>query len=481
MNLKMVRYITGWVIMFEGAFLVAPLITGLCYKEYDICRIYALVIFICIAVGLLIKGIRRKDLGELYIREGFACVSLSWIALSLFGALPFFISGEIPKYVDAVFEVTSGLTTTGASIMSDVESLSRASMFWRCFTHWIGGMGVFVFIMAILPMAGARNINLMKAESPGPSVSKFVPKMKDTAMLLYIIYIVITVICIISYLLSGMTLYEALTLAFGTVGTGGFGLYNDSMASFTPLQQNLMTFFMIISGINYSVYFCIAVGNLKEIFSIEEVRYYLLIIFASVVAIAYNILPIYGNVGTSFRHSAFQVASIITTSGFSTADFDLWPEFAKGILVLLMVIGACAGSTGGGFKVSRVLILMKGVGKEISSIIHPQRVKKLYLDREPLQEETVRTTNAYAAIYAVILIISVMLITFDGFDLTSNLTAVLATLNNIGPGLNAVGPTQNFGVFSSFSKCVLIFDMLAGRLELFPILILLLPSCWRKY
>ncbi|MBR1524422.1 MAG: TrkH family potassium uptake protein, partial [Lachnospiraceae bacterium] len=317
--------------------------------------------------------------------------------------------------------------------------------------------------------------------SPGPSVSKFVPKMKDTAMLLYIIYIVITVRCNISYILSGMTLYEALTLAFGTVGTGGFGLYNDSMASFTPLQQNLMTFFMIISGINYSVYFCIAVGNLKEIFSIEEVRYYLLIIFASVVAIAYNILPIYGNVGTSFRHSAFQVASIITTSGFSTADFDLWPEFAKGIIVLLMVIGACAGSTGGGFKVSRVLILMKGVGKEISSIIHPQRVKKLYLDREPLQEETVRTTNAYAAIYAVILIISVMLITFDGFDLTSNLTAVLATLNNIGPGLNAVGPTQNFGVFSSFSKCVLIFDMLAGRLELFPILILLLPSCWRKY
>ena len=481
MNLRIVRYITGWVIIFEGAFLVFPLITGIVYGEYMMCRIFAMVIAVCLIAGMLLKGIRRGDLGELYIREGFACVSLSWIALGLFGALPFFLSGEIPDYVDALFEVISGLTTTGASILSDVESLSKASMFWRCFTHWIGGMGVFVFIMAILPMAGARNINLMRAESPGPSVSKFVPKMKDTAMLLYGIYIAITVICIISYLLSGMTPYEALTLSFGTVGTGGFGIYNDSMASFTPLQQNLMTFFMIISGINYSVYFCIVMGNLKEIFSFEEVRYYLLIILASVSVIAYNILPVYGKVGTSFRHSAFQVASIITTSGFSTADFDLWPELSKGILVLLMIVGACAGSTGGGLKVSRVLILMKGVGREITSIIHPQRVKKLYLDREPLSDEMIRTTNAYAAIYAVLLIASVLLITFDGFDLTSNLTAVLATLNNIGPGLNAVGPAGNFGIYSSFSKCVLIFDMLSGRLELFPILILLLPSCWRKY
>ncbi|MBQ7583757.1 MAG: TrkH family potassium uptake protein [Lachnospiraceae bacterium] len=481
MNLRIVRYITGWVIIFEGAFLVCPLITGVIYKEYNICRIYILVIAVCLVFGMLLKGIRRKDIGELYIREGFACVSLSWIALSLFGALPFYISGEIPKLVDAVFEVASGLTTTGASILSDVESLSRAGMFWRCFTHWIGGMGVFVFIMAILPMAGARNINLMKAESPGPSVSKFMPRMKDTAKLLYIIYIVITMICVLSYLLSGMSLYEALTLGFGTVGTGGFGIYNDSMASFTPLQQNLMTFFMIISGINYSVYFCIVMGNFREILSFEEVRYYLLIIAGSVSIIAWNIFPIYKSAEVSLRHSAFQVASIITTSGFSTADFDLWPELSKGILVLLMITGACAGSTGGGLKVSRALILMKGVGKEIQSIIHPQRVRRIYLDGEPINDELLRTTNAYAAIYAVILIVSALIITRDGFDLTSNLTAVLATLNNIGPGLNAVGPTQNFGTFSSFSKCVLIFDMLAGRLELFPILILLLPSCWRKY
>ena len=463
MNLRIVRYITGWVIIFEGAFLLFPLITGLCYGEYEICRIFALVIGICLLVGLLLKGIKKGELGELYIREGFACVSLSWIALAIFGALPFFLSGEIPAFTDAVFEVTSGLTTTGASIMADVEIMSKASMFWRCFTHWIGGMGVFVFIMAILPMAGARNINLMKAESPGPSVSKFMPKIKDTAMLLYLIYIVITIVCIASYKLSGMTIYESFTLAFGTVGTGGFGIYNDSMASFTPLQQNLMTFFMIISGINYSVYFCILTGNLKEIFSFEEVRYYLLMIAVSV------------------RHSAFQVASIITTSGFSTTDFNGWPEFSKGLVVLLMVVGACAGSTGGGLKVSRVLILMKGVGKEIRSIIHPQHVRKLYLDREPLSDEILRTTNAYAAIYAIILIFSVMLIAFDGFDLTTNLTAVLATLNNIGPGLNLVGPTQNFGIYSTFSKCVLIVDMLAGRLELFPILILFLPSCWRKY
>ena len=481
MNLRIVRYITGWVIIFEGAFLLFPLITGLCYGEYEICRIFALVIGICLLVGLLLKGIKKGELGELYIREGFACVSLSWIALAIFGALPFFLSGEIPVFTDAVFEVTSGLTTTGASIMADVESMSKASMFWRCFTHWIGGMGVFVFIMAILPMAGARNINLMKAESPGPSVSKFMPKIKDTAMLLYLIYIVITIVCIASYKLSGMTIYESFTLAFGTVGTGGFGIYNDSMASFTPLQQNLMTFFMIISGINYSVYFCILTGNLKEIFSFEEVRYYLLMIAVSVGLITWNILPLYRSIGVSLRHSAFQVASIITTSGFSTTDFNGWPEFSKGLVVLLMVVGACAGSTGGGLKVSRVLILMKGVGKEIRSIIHPQHVRKLYLDREPLSDEILRTTNAYAAIYAIILIFSVMLIAFDGFDLTTNLTAVLATLNNIGPGLNLVGPTQNFGIYSTFSKCVLIVDMLAGRLELFPILILFLPSCWRKY
>ncbi len=481
MNLRIVRYITGWVIIFEGVFLICPLITGVIYGEYDICRIYAAVIAICVAAGMLLKGVGNKNKGELYIREGFVCVSLSWIALSIFGALPFIISGEIPRPVDAVFEVASGLTTTGASILSDVEALSKASMFWRCFTHWIGGMGVFVFIMAILPMAGARNINLMKAESPGPSVSKLMPKMKDTAKLLYIIYIVITVICVLSYFFSGMRLYEALTLGFGTVGTGGFGLYNDSMASFTPLQQSLMTLFMIISGINYSVYFCIVMGNLKEILSFEEVRYYLLIIASSAIVIAWNIFPIYKSVGTSFRHSAFQVASIITTSGFSTTDFDLWPELSKGILVLLMILGACAGSTGGGFKVSRALILMKGARKEILSAIHPQRVKKIYLNGEPIDDEMVRAVDSYAAIYVVMIIISALILTLDGFDLTTNLTAVLATLNNIGPGLNAVGPTQNFGAFSTMSKSVLIFDMLAGRLELYPILILLLPSCWRRY
>ncbi|MBR1390862.1 MAG: TrkH family potassium uptake protein [Lachnospiraceae bacterium] len=482
MNLKIVRYIIGWVLIFEALFLLFPMAVGLLYHEYKICSSYMLTIVLCLLVGFLLKA-GRSDFrdGQVYIREGFASVALAWLFLSIFGCLPFVFTEEIPNFVDALFETVSGFTTTGASILSDVEALSRASLFWRSFTHWIGGMGVFVFIMAVLPMAGAHSINLMRAESPGPSVGKFVPKLQTSAMLLYLIYIGITVITIVSFLLSGMSLFDSFTMGFGTVGTGGFGIYNDSAASFTPLQQNLITLFMILSGINYNVYFCILAANFKEIFSFEEVRYYLLIIFTSIAMITWNIFPMYRSVRTSARHAAFQVASIITTSGFSTTDFDQWPELSRNILVLLMIVGACAGSTGGGIKVSRVLILIKSIGKEIRSIIHPERVKNLYLDEQPLLDETLKTTNAYAAIYAVLLIVSTLLVAVDNLDFTTNVTGVLATLNNIGPGLGQVGPTHSFAVYSSFSKCVFIFDMLAGRLELFPILILLLPSCWRKY
>ena len=482
MNLKVVKYIIGWILVFEGIFLLAPCIVGLVYKEYRESLVYVLVALASALIGFIAIRKRGENLSEqVYIREGFASVSLAWVALSIFGALPFVFTGEIPHFIDALFETVSGFTTTGASILNDVEALSHTSLFWRSFTHWIGGMGVFVFVMAVVPLVGSHSMNLMRAESPGPSVGKFVPKLQVSALLLYVIYIGITIIGLICYLLSGMTWFEALTMIFGTTGTGGFGIYNDSIGSFTPLQQNLMTLFMILSGVNYSVYFCVVTGAFKEILSFEEVRYYFLIVFASTAAIAWNIFPIFGKVSVALRHSAFQVASIITTSGFSTVDFDTWPELSRNILILLMIIGACAGSTGGGIKVSRVLILIKSIGKEIRSIIHPQHVKKLYLDGESLPEETLRSTSAYAAIYSIILLGSCLLIAFDELDFTTNFTAVLATLNNIGPGLNLVGPTHSFDVYSYFSKSILIFDMLAGRLELFPILILFSPSCWKKY
>ncbi len=482
MNLPIVRYITGWVLKFEAAFLLIPVIVGLCYKEYHILVIYLIVAALCLLAGFVLQIKKPKDMAsQIYIREGFASVALAWVALSVFGCLPFVMTGEIPNFVDALFETVSGLTTTGASILDDVEALSKTSMFWRCFTHWIGGMGIFVFIMAVLPMVGLQSMNLMRAESPGPSVGKFVPKLQNSAILSYVIYIAITIICFISYLISGMTVYESITLCFGTVGTGGFGIYNDSMASFTPLQINLMTIFMILSGVNYSVYFCMITGHLKEILSFEEVRYYFIIIFGSIALIAWNIHSMYGSIGETIRHAAFQVGSVITTSGFSTVDFDQWPQLSKNILIILMIVGACAGSTGGGMKVSRLLILFKSIAKEIRSIIHPHNVRKLYLDKHPLSDEMLRSTNAYAAIYFVLIFVSILLIAHDNLDFTTNFTAVLATLNNIGPGLGMVGPSHSFSVYSMFSKCVFIFDMLAGRLELFPILILFLPSCWRKY
>ena len=478
MNYSIVLYILGCVLKFESAFLVLPALVGLIYREHASVS-YLAVAVLCLILGVLLTHKKPRST-NLYTREGFVAVALSWIIMSIFGAIPFVLTGDIPFYVDALFETISGFTTTGSSILTDVESISKASLFWRSFSHWIGGMGVFVFIMAILPMMGGSTMNLMKAESPGPSVSKLVPHVKDTAKILYGIYIAIT-ICEATILRAlGMPLFDSLTTSFGTVGTGGFGIRNDSIAGYSPAIQITITVFMILSGINYTAYFYILTGKIKELFKIEEVRWYLAIIFGSVAVITWNVRSLYPTFSETLRHAFFQVGSIITTTGYATTDFDLWPALSKTLLVTLMFIGACAGSTSGGIKVSRILILLKTIRKELSLIIHPRQVKKIRMDGHPVDHETLRSANVFLVVYFVLLLTSMLLISVDEFDFSTNFTSVVTVLNNIGPGLNLVGPTQNFSIFSPFSKFVLMFDMLAGRLELFPMMILLMPSTWKR-
>lgn len=478
MNYSIVLYILGCVLKFESAFLVLPALVGLIYREHASVS-YLAVAVLCLILGVLLTHKKPRST-NLYTREGFVAVALSWIIMSIFGAIPFVLTGDIPFYVDALFETISGFTTTGSSILTDVESISKASLFWRSFSHWIGGMGVFVFIMAILPMMGGSTMNLMKAESPGPSVSKLVPHVKDTAKILYGIYIAIT-ICEATILRAlGMPLFDSLTTTFGTVGTGGFGIRNDSIAGYSPAIQITITVFMILSGINYTAYFYILTGKIKELFKIEEVRWYLAIIFGSVAVITWNVRSLYPTFSETLRHAFFQVGSIITTTGYATTDFDLWPALSKTLLVTLMFIGACAGSTSGGIKVSRILILLKTIRKELSLIIHPRQVKKIRMDGHPVDHEILRSANVFLVVYFVLLLTSMLLISVDEFDFSTNFTSVVTVLNNIGPGLNLVGPTQNFSIFSPFSKFVLMFDMLAGRLELFPMMILLMPSTWKR-
>ena len=455
-----------------------PVLVGLIYAENDVIP-YLLTAALCLLLGIVFT--RRKPASpSLYTREGFVTVALSWIAMSIFGALPFVWSGDIPSYIDALFETISGFTTTGASILTDVETLSRTNLFWRSFTHWIGGMGVFVFIMAILPLMGGSTMNLMKAESPGPSVSKLVPHVKDTAKILYGMYLGITVCELVLLCIFGMPLFDALCTTFGTVGTGGFGIKNDSFAGYSPTLQNIVTIFMILSGINYTFYFLLLSRKIKDAFRIEEVRWYLLIILAAAGAIIYDLRHLYPTIGEAARHAFFQVGSIITTTGFATTDFDLWPSMSKTILTVLMFIGACAGSTGGGMKVSRLVILFKTIKKELSLISHPREVRKIRMDGHVVAHTILRSTNVFLVIYFVLLLGSTLLISVDEFDFTTNFTAVASALNNIGPGFNRVGPAQNFSIFSGFSKLVLMFDMLAGRLELFPMMALLLPSTWKR-
>lgn len=478
MNFQMIRYILGWVMNIEAAFMAVPCITALVYQERSG---YAfLLVMLCSALAGFLLTRKKPHNTVIYAREGFVTVALSWIVMSFIGAMPFVISGEIPRFVDALFESVSGFTTTGASILADVEALSRCTLIWRSFTHWIGGMGVLVFLLAVLPLAGGYYMYLMKAESPGPSVSKLVPKVKRTAMILYGIYIGLTILQIILMLLGDMPFFDALATAFGTAGTGGFGIKNDSIGGYSAYIQNVITIFMILFGVNFNVYYLILAGKARQAVKSQEVRGYFLIILAAVTVITLSVTDMYSSLWESMRHAAFQVGSIITTTGFSTTNFDLWPQNCKTILIILMFVGACAGSTGGGIKVSRLVILLKTVKKELAHFIHPRSIKKIKMDGHPIEHEVVRSVNVFLITYAVIFFGSVLLITVDNLSFTTNFTAVAATLNNIGPGLEMVGPTQNFGLFSDFSKVVLMFDMLAGRLELFPMLLLLTPATWRR-
>lgn len=478
MNHRIITYTLGWVLNIEGVCLLLPLICSLLYK--DSCSlIFLLCAGLCIVFGAALS-LRQPKKKAMYAKEGFVIVALSWIVMSIFGALPFYLSGYIPNYIDALFETVSGFTTTGASVLSDVEALPKSLLFWRSFTHWIGGMGVLVFLVAILPLSGGGNMHLIKAESPGPAVSKLVPKVKSSAKILYGIYIIFTLLEVFFLLFGGMTLFEAFTLSFGTAGTGGFGLLNSSIGEYSSYVQIVITVFMIIFGIDFSLYYLILLRRFKTAVKSEELRAYIGIIAVSVILITVNCRGLYESLFEAVKHSAFQVSSIITTTGFSTVDFDLWPSFSKTILVMLMFCGACAGSTGGGIKVSRLLILFKSICREIRIAAHPRMTKKITVNGRVVEHETVRNINVFLAVYIVIFFASLLIISLDNFGFTTNFTAVAAAFNNIGPGLAEVGPTRNFSLYSPLSTLVLTFDMLAGRLEIFPLLVMLSPYTWKK-
>lgn len=480
MNYSMIFFIIGWVFIIEAALMAPSALVALLYSERSIWA-FAAAIGLCLLLGVPL--VRKQPANKVfYAKEGCVTVALSWIVMSLMGALPFVFSGVIPSIVDAMFETVSGFTTTGASILKDVEVLPRCMLFWRSFTHWIGGMGVLVFLLCLLPMSGGGySMNLMKAESPGPSVSKLVPKVRSTAKLLYGLYVALSLLELTLLLLGSMPLFDALCTTFGTAGTGGFGIKNSSIGEYSAYIQSIVTIFMILFGINFNVYFLLYMRKPKEALRCEEAGWYLAIIAASTLIITVFIRNSFPDLATAFRHAAFQVGSIITTTGFSTVDFNVWPAVPRAILVLLMFIGACAGSTGGGIKVSRIVLLFRTMTREIGQIIHPHMVKKLKFEGRVVGQEVLRSVNAFMVAYVLIFAVSTQFVCLDGFDLVTSFTSVAATLNNIGPGLELVGPASNFSCFSDLSKIVLIFDMLAGRLEIFPLLVLFFRDTWKKF
>ena len=479
MNYRMIAYLSGLIILIEAAFLAAPSLVALIYGEAS--GLYFLGTMLGAALlGFLLTRLKPAN-RTMYAREGFVITALGWINISLIGALPFCLSGQIPNYIDAVFEMVSGFTTTGSSLVPNVELLDNCMNFWRCLSHWIGGMGILVFMLAIVNLGGGQSNHLLRAESPGPSVGKMVPNMRRSSAILYGIYLAMTAAEIVLLLLGGMPLFDALCHAFGTAGTGGFGIKAASIGAYDSYYlQAVISVFMLLFGINFNFYFFLLMRKFYAAFHITEVKAYLLIVLSAVVIITLNIFPMFPSVFDAFHHTLFTVSSIITTTGFATVDFNLWPQLSRTILVLLMIVGACAGSTGGGVKVSRFVILFKAAAAELRKLLHPRAVKVVTMDGKPIGKENISGIQSYMLIYAVITVISILLVSLDNFDMVTTITAVEATLNNIGPGLNLVGPTGNYAMFSPLSKIVLTLDMLFGRLELFPMLILLMPSTWRK-
>lgn len=478
MNYRVISYVLGCVINIEAAAMLLPLVCAIIYNE-PTKWIFAVCALICLVVGMPLSTLKPTN-KSIFAKEGFVIVALSWIVMSLLGALPFVLSGSIPNFIDAFFESASGFSTTGASILSDVEVLPRSILFWRSFTHFIGGMGVIVFLVALLPLSGGDNLHLIRAESTGPAVGKLVPKVKSTAKILYGIYITLTVIEIILLKLGGLDWFSSLTLSFGTAGTGGFAIKNSGLAEYSSYVQNVITVFMAIFGIDFSFFYLLLMRRFKSALKMEEVRIYIGIVLVSIVVIFFNTMDMYNGVGEALKHSAFQVSSIITTTGYSTVNFDLWPQISKMILLFLMFCGACAGSTGGGIKVSRIVILCKSIIKEVKVLTHPKSMVKVKMNGRAVEHETLRVINVFFIAYAIIFAVILFIISIENFDFTTNFTAVVATLSNIGPGFSLVGPVCNFSIYSHLSTFVLTLAMLIGRLEIFPILVLMAPRTWKK-
>ena len=483
MNYKMMGRLMAQIFSIVTLFMLPALGISLYCGEAMAVRGFLWTLALMVALeGILFLTCRKAPDG-FYAREGMLCVGLSWLFLSLLGCLPFYFSREIPSFIDAFFETVSGFTTTGASILADVEALSKGLLYWRSFSHWLGGMGVLVFLLAIGSGSNEKGftMHLLRAESPGPDVGKLVPRMRKNAGILYILYIVLTVLNIIFLQLGDMSLFEAVCTAMGTAGTGGFGIRNDSLAGYSPYLQNVTTIFMILFGVNFSCFYLLLLRQWKAVIKDEELRFYAGIILCSIALIVLDLRGYYNTLEETVRHAAFQVSSIITTTGFATTDFDLWPAFSKSILMALMIIGACAGSTGGGFKCARLLLVLKSLRRNIRQVLQPRKVMVIRSNGRTVDENILSNANAYLSAYVVIIALSFILISLDGYSIGTNFTAVLACFNNIGPGLEAVGPTCNFSEFSTFSKLVLIMDMLAGRLEIFPILALFSRGTWTQH
>ncbi|MBR3364115.1 MAG: TrkH family potassium uptake protein [Solobacterium sp.] len=484
MNFKLIWRIIAYILLIEAGLMLPSLGISLARSETAAVNAFInSIVIILFVVAFLLLVTRNYKKGRFYSREGLTTTGLTWIMMSALGCLPFYFSKAIPSYVDAMFEMVSGFTTTGSSILPEVESMAHGLLFWRSFSHWIGGMGVLVFLLAIVSPGGKNEgftLHILKAESPGPAVGKMVPRMKDTAKILYLIYLGLTVLNTVFLLFGGMTLFEALCTAMRTAGTGGFGIRNDSLASFSPYLQNVTTVFMFLFSVNFSIYYLILLRHFNEAFADEELRLFLVMIVASIGLIAWNVRPLYTTMEETVRHSAFTVGTVMSTTGYATTDFDLWPSFSKAILLFLMMVGACAGSTGGGMKQVRLLLLWRSLKRNLHKSLHPTEVRSVMVNGRAMDEEIITNTNAYLIAYVIIVVGSVLVLSLDGFDFETNFSAVMATFNNIGPGFHAVGPTCNFAAYSTLSKLVMIADMLAGRLEIYPILILISKSTWKK-